>query len=382
MKQRKGFTLVELLVVIAIIGILVSLLFPGIVAVRNAAKSTQCKSNLRQFAVALLAKSSNSPSGAYCSGAFDGTRDGEFDSYSWVADCYAQDVIPGQLLCPGSICPGSEKLKTTTSSGNAPPGRRGVIFRDVDNDPTTPTTLTEVVELGYNTNYASSWHMVRGAPVFGGSGGMAVTVNTRPGLKEWYDGSVQVCTGPLTLNQLDAGDVPASALPLLGCASQGDSADGITGDGFLGETVSTSLGLIAGTPLAESFNDGPSVSNGTNAIQLLPQGTSIAAFRNVTYPKRGEVSVTDSTGAEPILQDTRDWYAWHSKTVNLVFADGSVRSFDDTNGDGFINPGFKVDSSATFFSTGYLASETEVNPWEIYPGVLLKGKFPNKRFEQ
>jgi prepilin-type N-terminal cleavage/methylation domain-containing protein/prepilin-type processing-associated H-X9-DG protein len=78
--NSEGFTLVELLVVIAIIGILVALLLPAIQAAREAARRTQCQSNLKQ--IALAANNYHSATKVFPPG-FVGSTPSQTEAWGW-----------------------------------------------------------------------------------------------------------------------------------------------------------------------------------------------------------------------------------------------------------------------------------------------------------
>lgn len=108
-QQRRGFTLVELLVVIAIVGGLLALLLPAIGSARAAARSTHCKSQMRQIGLATL---------QFCDvhdGAFPQTmHSGRDQSWVFTLAPFLEDV-DAIRICPDDP-KGDDRLRSKSTS--------------------------------------------------------------------------------------------------------------------------------------------------------------------------------------------------------------------------------------------------------------------------
>ena len=382
---RRGFTLVEIMVVMTIIALLIAILVPAVGFVRERARGTQCKSSLRQFYLGFAGLADNNRDGKYCTGAFDASRDGCSDSIGWVADLVNAKVCkPIELLCPSNPAQGSEKYKdlltdpTSFAGENAPSSKQ--LLGTCSTTVTGTILADQFLAKGYGTNHMTTWFLVRTAPRSAG------TITASSGTITVTNGNVLKgntgSKGPLKRRIVDTSPVTSNTIPFMGDANVGDVQDRFLDSDAIGSDGT--VYLAAGSPLVESFSDGPYFSGNGNTFAKWSTASvtlySVTGNGSGTLPTYGGIAADEQPvkGARKkgnteltSLQDYRDFGPVHGGSANVLFADGSVKSFQDGNGDTFLNPGHLTTSAAT---SGYAAGDNtvELPEAEIFSGVLLE----------
>jgi prepilin-type processing-associated H-X9-DG protein len=203
-------------------------------------------------------------------------------------------------------------------------------------------------------------------------------------------------SGPLTRRQAENAPMPSSNIPLMGDAAPGDIDEAIltmtiaygpklvndTGspqadDPYANGSTESRTFITAGSLITETMNDGPAFfDDASDTLTLILGGSNLSkqiACEQTTGLKC-EPPVGGEAGTQTYLQDTRDWMCVHgsgdSASANLLMADGSVKSINDTNGDRFLNPGFPIPTGLSEDAYSRIGFKPGAQPNEFGPGVF------------
>jgi type II secretory pathway pseudopilin PulG len=301
------------------------------------------------------------------------------------------------------------KVSLHADDGGAANPNGTLANKDGDDDNPRIAVVRTAVKNGYNTNYAASWFLTRGTQKFVNgkdkNAGLIYTQGDQRNLSGGYEG--------LEVRWAEQSHVAMSAIPLLGDAGAGDISVAVLTDPLNAQ-------LLEGSRLTISAGDGPAFLTQTDKYRIARLSTAcsitpgvadeklyagapvdrIKAVSDDTLPLPDEEdfggvdlsvppdgktdrldNLTAYGGADGhlFLQDTRQWMTLHgsgrNKSCNIMFADSAVKTIYDMNADGYLNPGFPIntalDRDELEAVIGYSNRRCEVGPATLFCGPWL-----------
>jgi prepilin-type processing-associated H-X9-DG protein len=193
---------------------------------------------------------------------------------------------------------------------------------------------------GFNTNFATTWHFVRGDNVTRGSTGddrFTVDGDTNDASKCPLDGDGPLSSGILASTTLVT---TADKIALMGAARIGDGADSTINASGINDADTINLFIDAsgrkkfakvGDFTVESFTDGPSATR-------VVSGAAAGVYEGEANERVHEIGdIQPNCKAKKVATPFGTLFA--GGYGNIVFADGSCRRVNDTGGYGGANKG-------------------------------------------
>ena len=365
--KKKGFTLIELLVVMVIIALLVGLLLPALGRARDEARKTQCRSNLRQIGLAMniyandnkgwlpalygletfIGTASQSASG---SGDVARIKPGWHNGSQMTAyGMYTVDNLSGTLYVTGND--NFTDLERGTNPGRA--NGLGLLLAGGYLTQQGGTVLhCPGMELskGAGYNQETVWKWAKDIPFF--TSGGKLRFNKEPNYSEQYTAFMSNSTFGSLQDNAQSGSYHLNFRPLWGswynedfwiafCPSSVDGAGVIAGLDTTNSLVRRSIQCnIYGNYQLRQPQKVDSIGTPIPPVHMSMdeyQGKAVASDSLAIYSgaqaSRDPSSTYPWSGSNPstIEQVVQMWTTNHDRAYNVLFPDGSVKTFSDAS---------------------------------------------------